>query len=54
VDEPDQQKLAEALVRLSTDTALRQELSKNAMNLAQERHDSKKVISQFFEQLARK
>jgi glycosyltransferase involved in cell wall biosynthesis len=52
VDEPDQQKLADALVRLSTDTALREELSRNARNLAQEHHDSKRVLAQVFGRLA--
>jgi len=51
VDEPNEESLHDALILLSTDTALRTNLSMRALEAARRKHDATRIASDFLQQL---
>jgi glycosyltransferase involved in cell wall biosynthesis len=52
VDAPDEGLLQDALLRLKSDVALRQELSAKALEAARQNHDAHRIAASFIEQLS--
>lgn len=52
VDEPNEESLYDALILLSTDTALRTNLSMRALETARRKHDATRIASDFLQQLS--
>lgn len=52
VDEPDESALRDALLRLKSDAALREELSARGLEAARQNHDAGRIASIFLEQLS--
>jgi glycosyltransferase involved in cell wall biosynthesis len=52
VDEPDEGLLRDALLRLSTDVALRETLSAQARETARENHDAGRIVADFLKELS--
>jgi glycosyltransferase involved in cell wall biosynthesis len=51
VDEANEDSLRDALMRLATDPVLTQTLSANALDIARERHDARKIVPFFQESI---
>jgi len=51
VDEPDETQLREALIRLRTDAALREDLSAKAVEVARKNHDANQIAAAFLQQM---